>query len=159
MQARLKNLPYKRDFYAGGLVILLGLGTLFHANSYSVGDLMHMGPGFFPMAIGVLLVLIGVLIAGTGVTVGDDREEILPARREWLGWTCITASPLAFILLGEYAGMAPATFGCVFIAALGDRSATLKSAFILSAVMTLVGVVLFAYLLQIPFPIFRGVFR
>jgi hypothetical protein len=39
----LKRLPYKRDSYAGGLVILLG--TVIRARSYSVDSLMHMGPG------------------------------------------------------------------------------------------------------------------
>jgi uncharacterized protein (DUF486 family) len=38
----------------------------------------------------------------------------------------------------------------VFVSALGDRKATLKSAAILAAVVTVFGVGLFSYLLQIP---------
>lgn len=157
MEVSLKRLPYKRDFYAGGLVILLGLGTVICARDYSVDSLTHMGPGFFPLMLGVLLVVVGVLIAGTAVASSEDQEHILPERKEWLGWSCIIASPLVFIFLGEHAGMAPATFGCVFVAALGDRDATWPSALALSVGVTVLGVGLFSYLLQIPFPVFRWV--
>ena len=61
---------------------------------------------------------------------------------------------MLFIVFGRYFGMAPGTFACVFIAALGDRTATWKSTFILSTVVTVFGVSLFSYFLQVPMPIF-----
>jgi hypothetical protein len=60
-----------------------------------------------------------------------------------------------FIILGKYGGMVPATFACVFVSALGDRETTLKAALILAAGITVSGVILFAYLLKIPMPIFQ----
>jgi hypothetical protein len=56
-------------------------------------------------------------------------------------------------VFGMVGGMAPATFACVFVSALGDREATWKSAFILAVLVTLFGVGLFHYLLQIPMPV------
>ena len=50
--------------------------------------------------------------------------------------------------------MIPGTFGCVFIAALGDRNATWLGTFVLATVVTVFGVGLFSYFLQIPMPIF-----
>src|SRR5262249_8677604 len=126
-------------------------------NSYSVGSLMHMGPGFFPLVLGALLVAVGVLIAGAAMTGGESRETILPERKEGWGWTCILAAALGVILLGGYGRMGPATSGCVRVAALGDRSGTWKSAVVLAFGVTVFGVALFSYLLQLPFPIFRGV--
>jgi hypothetical protein len=110
-----------------------------------------MGPGFLPAALGVILIFLGILIAGTalGVPPGED-ENILPPHPEWLGWACILVGPLCFILFGSFFGLIPATFACVFVSALGDRKATLKSATILAAVVTVFGVGLFSYLLQIP---------
>ena len=35
----------------------------------------------------------------------------------------ITTAAILFIVLGRYFGMAPGTFGCVFVSALGDRAA------------------------------------
>ena len=53
--------------------------------------------------------------------------------------------------------MIPAVFACVFVCALGDNTATYKSSFILAAGVTVFGVMLFHYLLSIPFPLLRGV--
>jgi len=117
-----RNLVRKRDFYAGGLVILLGL---------------------------VMALIVG---AALGVPPGED-EDILPAHPEWLGWACILAGPLCFILFGSFFGLIPAIFACVFVSALGDRNATVRSAATLAAVVTIFGVGLFSYLLQVPMPL------
>jgi hypothetical protein len=116
----------------------------------------QMGPGFFPVALGIVLVLIGITIAGTSLTGGgDDEESTLPAHADWRGWLCIIAGPLLFIVFGKYGGLAPATFACVFVSAMGDRTATWKSAFALALGITVFGVVLFSYILRVPFPIFK----
>ena len=97
-----QSLVRKRDFYAGGLVILFGLVMALKGPSYRLGTLMHMGPGFLPTALGIILVFLGLLIAGTAmVTPESDDERILPEHPEWLGWACILAGPLCFILFGS----------------------------------------------------------
>jgi putative Ca2+/H+ antiporter (TMEM165/GDT1 family) len=146
----------KRDFYAGGLMILLGLGIALKGLSYRAGTLMHMGPGFLPTALGVLLVLLGIAIAAAGLAPSegsDDNQRILPENPQWWGWACILAGPILFIILGRNFGMIPGTFSCVFIAALGDRNATWLGTFILATVITVFGVGLFSYFLQVPMPI------
>ena len=149
-----QNFVRKRDFYAGALVILFGLVMALKGPTYNLGTLMHMGPGFLPTALGIILIGLGIAIAGTalGVPEGED-EDILPVHREWWGWACILAGPLCFILFGSYFGLIPGTFACVFVSALGDRTATLKSSFLLAAFVTVFGVALFSYLLQIPMPL------
>jgi hypothetical protein len=57
----------KRDFYAGGLMILIGLFIALKGTTYRAGTLMHMGPGFLPTALGVLLVLLGIAIAAAAL--------------------------------------------------------------------------------------------
>ena len=153
----LRAIMGKRDFYAGGLMLLLGLGIALKGASYRLGSLMHMGPGFLPTALGVLLVLLGIAIAAPALVPSDGSDQdqsILPANRQWWGWFCILMSPVLFIVFGRYFGMAPGTFACVFIAALGDRNATWKSTIVLSTVVTVFGVSLFSYFLQVPMPIF-----
>lgn len=56
-------------------------------------------------------------------------------------------------MFGSIGGMAPATFACVFVSGLGDRDMNLKRALILATVVTVFGVALFHYLLQIPMPV------
>ena len=150
------NLLRKRDFYAGGLMILFGLVMALHGPSYSLGTLMHMGPGFLPTALGVILVCLGIAIAMTAVAVppGED-EDILPAQPQWFAWACILTSPLLFIVFGTYGGLAPATFACVFVASLGDQKAGWFASIVLSTIITVFGVLLFHFVLQIPMPVLK----
>jgi putative Ca2+/H+ antiporter (TMEM165/GDT1 family) len=151
-----RNLVRKRDFYAGGLMVLLGLGVALKGTTYRAGTLMHMGPGFLPTVLGIILVLIGIAIAAVALSPADNEENqsILPEQPQWWAWLCILLSPVLFIFFGRYFGMAPGTFACVFIAALGDKNATLRSSIVLSAIVTIFGVGLFSYFLQVPMPIF-----
>jgi putative Ca2+/H+ antiporter (TMEM165/GDT1 family) len=151
-----RNLVRKRDFYAGGLMVLLGLGVALKGSTYRAGTLMHMGPGFLPTVLGIILVLIGIAIAAVALSPADNEENqsILPEQPQWWAWLCILLSPVLFIFFGRYFGMAPGTFACVFIAALGDKNATLRSSIVLSAIVTIFGVGLFSYFLQVPMPIF-----
>jgi putative Ca2+/H+ antiporter (TMEM165/GDT1 family) len=152
----LRDLVRKRDFYAGGLMLLLGLGVAAKGSTYRAGTLMHMGPGFLPTALGILLVLLGIAIAAASLAEagGEENQNILPPQPQWWAWLCILMSPVCFIFFGRYFGMAPATFTCVFIAALGDKTATLRSTIVLATFVTIFGVSLFSYFLQVPMPIF-----
>jgi hypothetical protein len=160
----LRELIGKRDFYAGGLMLLLGLGIAVKGSTYRGGTLMHMGPGFLPTALGIILVLLGIAIAAASLAGDGDGDShgqsILPEQPQWWAWFCILMSPVAFIFFGRYFGMAPGTFACVFIAALGDKTASWKGTTILASVVTVFGVSLFSYFLQVPMPIltWRGEF-
>jgi len=137
-------------------MILFGLIAAVNGPNYRVGTLMHMGPGFMPTVLGIILVLLGIAIAGTAAAVTaeqDSDENILPPSPQWLAWLCILSGPLMFIIFGSIGGMAPATFACVFVSAFGDREATWKTSLILAAAMTVFGVLLFHYLLQVPMPV------
>jgi uncharacterized membrane protein YhdT len=151
------NFAMKRDYYAGGLMVLLGAGAAVTGTGYKFGSLARMGPGFMPVVLGVVLAFLGLLIAGTALA-SSEREDskFLPDHPQWFGWLCIIGGPILFIILGEFGGMIPAVFACVFVCALGDKTATYKSSAILAAAVTVFGVLLFHYLLSIPFPLLRG---
>jgi hypothetical protein len=146
---------YNRDYYGGGLMLLFGLGAVWEGMSYRIGTLGRMGPGFFPVALGVILALTGVaiMIGASTVTMDEGKEEHL--RPEWRGWICISLSIIAFVVLGRYGGLLPATFAIVFISALGDRQNTIKSALLLAIAMCLVCIAVFWYALQVQFPLFQ----
>ena len=154
----IRDLIGKRDFYAGGLMTLIGLGIAVKGASYRAGTLMHMGPGFMPTALGVILVLIGIAIAAASFSPAaagtEPGENILPEHPQWWAWLCILMSPIGFIFFGKYFGMFPGTFACVFIAALGDKNKTWLGTVVLATVVTVFGVALFSYFLQVPMPIF-----
>lgn len=152
------TLMQKRDFYAGGLIALIGVVAIREGISDEIGTMMQMGPGFMPMALGVIMVILGVAIAASGAaTQKENPDGAASAGPDWRPWLCIIAGPALFILFGEIGGYVPATFISVFVSALGDRTATLKSAAILAACVTVFGGVLFLYVLNVPFPLFQGV--
>ena len=86
----LRDFVRKRDFYAGGLMLLIGLGIALKGLSYRAGTLMHMGPGFLPTALGVLLAILGITIAVAGLAPSEpgDDQRILPEKPQWRwDWT------------------------------------------------------------------------
>ena len=152
----MQNLLLKKDFYAGLAMVLLGGAVTLNSSTYNLGTFMHMGPGMFPFMLGILMTFVGVLIFITGLmTPLEEGERILPESMEWRGWACILAGPLMFILFGQFFGMVAGTFMCVFVSALGDRTATLKGSAVLAACITVAGAFLFSYVLKVPFPLFR----
>ena len=52
LQGRLR---LKRDYYAGALMLVLGVGAAVIGSGYKVGTLARMGPGFMPVILGVTL--------------------------------------------------------------------------------------------------------
>lgn len=146
----------KREAWAAGTMIVLGLGAIAQASTYTLGSLARMGPGLFPAILGVLLVLLGLVIARMAYSpmiTEEDAEEVPPP--EWRGWGCIIGGLLTFILLGKYGGLVPATFALVFISAMGDRQHTPRSAALLAVGVTILGVAVFSWALQLQFPLFR----
>jgi hypothetical protein len=149
-------LAQKKDYYAGALITLIGIGAVLEARRYSLGTLFHMGPGFFPIILGVTMTLIGILIALAAASTPAAEGDLLHLPNpQWRAWACILAGPVLFIILGNYGGLIPATFACVFVSALGDKDSTLKNSFILAAGITFFGVLLFSYILQVSMPMWR----
>lgn len=143
-----------KDYYGGVLIIVIGLGAVFVGMSYRIGTLSQMGPGFFPAGVGALMVLMGVLIAAQGLGRKNVAAESDPPP-EWRGWLCIIGGVVAFILLGKYGGLLPATFAVVFISALGDRQNSIKSAVVLAVGGCLVSTIIFWWILQLQFPLLQ----
>lgn len=144
----------RREYYAGALMMLIGLGAIVQGASYQIGSLTAMGPGFFPVALGTILLLLGIWIAGAARRVRADAATQEKASTEWRGWLCILGSVAAFVVLGTYGGLVPATFAVVFISALGDRDNTWWSALLLATAMTALCVVVFWWALRVQFPLF-----
>ncbi|MBN3851413.1 tripartite tricarboxylate transporter TctB family protein [Paraburkholderia sp. Ac-20342] len=140
------------DYYGGGLMLLIGLGAAYVGAGYGTGDLRHMGPGFFPVAVGAVLALMGALIA-LGAR-GQPDEGSNTSRVEWRGWICIILGVIAFIVVGRYGGLMPATFAVVFVSALGDRDNSIVHAAELAFAMCVVCAAVFWWALQLQFPLF-----
>lgn len=137
------------------LVVAIGIATLLGGLSHPVGSAARMGPGYFPTALGILLIVLGLivgLVTDRDALQEDDVDERVVDLR---GWGCVAAGIILFMVLGEYAGFVPSTFVLVLVAALGDRENTLKSAALLAAGVTVLGVLVFTQLLELNIPLFK----
>ncbi len=52
----------QRDFFAGLMFLVVGAAFALGARSYTVGSAARMGPGYFPMLLGILLAVLGLAI-------------------------------------------------------------------------------------------------
>jgi len=52
-----------KDFWAGLIFIAIGGGFVLLAQQYRLGDMHRMGPAMFPTLVGVLLAVLGAIIA------------------------------------------------------------------------------------------------
>jgi hypothetical protein len=153
----------KRDYYAGGLIALIGAGAAYEGSTYGIGSLAQMGSGFFPTVLGVGMILVGAAIAASGGVAGpattglEDPHHAASTAVDWRGWIAIIAGVCLFMLLCQFAGLLPAIFACVFVSALGSTTTTWKEALVLAVCVTVFGIVLFDYGLQIQIPILRGI--
>ncbi len=149
------SFSHRRDYYAGALMVIVGGGAAYVGSHYRMGSLTQMGPGYFPTVLGIILAIIGIIIAGSAAYAPVPATAETPAiRPDWRGWLCITAAALLFITLAKYVGLVAATFACVFVAALGDRENSWKEAALLAAGITVFGVVLFSFILHVQIPLF-----
>ena len=147
-----------KDHVGGALLLAVGVAVVLAGVGYGVGTLRQMGSGFFPVVLGVLMALTGVALLATArrapAEAPTETAHLAGPLVQWRGWLCIVGAMLAFVVLGEHGGLVPASFASVFIAAMGDRNNTWRSAVALAALMTVLGVVVFHFGLHLLLPLF-----
>ena len=141
-----------KDRVSAVLLIVLGLGIVLQGLAYRMGTLTRMGAGFIPVVLGAVLALVGVAIGITAER--GDFGDAQSAPTEWRGWLCILGGVAAFVVLGVYGGLVPATFVSVFIAAMGDRVNSVGVGALLALALVVAGALIFSYGLHLQLPLF-----
>jgi Tripartite tricarboxylate transporter TctB family len=84
----------RKDFWAGLSLIASGAVAIFIARNYPFGSSLRMGPGYFPIVLGAMLVLFGIGIAAKGFREGADKLT-----GPWLP-RLLVALPILLVLCG-----------------------------------------------------------
>jgi len=143
------------DHIAALMLVAMGAAIITIGLNYRMGTLVHMGAGFIPVTLGVIMTAVGILIGVLAPSSdGTGRRVALPQLPDKRGAVCILGGVAAFVLFGAFGGLVPATFASVFIAALGDRESTLKTSALLAVAMVGFGVIIFHYGLRVQLPLF-----
>lgn len=104
-----------KDLVTGIVLLLVGLGVAtVSARDYTIGSLRNMGPGFFPLVLGALLVMFGLAIALTSLAGARDAEGGRFALR---GLVFVLGGAVAFGLLLQPLGVILAIMAAVLISA------------------------------------------
>jgi len=142
----------RQDLIGGVLAIAFGAFILDKALGYPLGSALRMGPGFFPVVLAALIVVLGVALA-----LGALRRRPQPPRPDIRLRPVVTIS-LAIVLFGlmiERYGLAPATVALVLISSLAGSRPRPWRALIVAAVTTAAVYVIFIVILQMPFAVAR----
>jgi hypothetical protein len=164
---KMSDLPrlISRERIGGFILIGTGCATAVAGWSYRIGTVREMGAGFMPLALGVLLCIVGLalLVAPDSSVQADALDGGVGNanaerwwRSSWRGPMCIVLAVAAFVALGNVAGLVAASFGSIYLAALADRRNSQRDALILSTAGTVVSVLLFHYALSLQLPLFGG---
>jgi hypothetical protein len=135
-----------QDVIAGLLLIVLGAAAAYHSyHSFPIGTVSRMGPGMFPMWLGITLVVLGALItlpaffrAGS-IPIPEKRPTFF-----------VLASVLAFALTVEVIGLVPSIFLLTGFAVLADKKLGILGTIVLASCLSLMAWLIFLVGLGIP---------
>jgi hypothetical protein len=139
-----------KDILAGAVIIALGLAFALGALDYEIGDPLRMGPGYMPLALGVIVIGLGIGIVIKGFLAGED-EAI--GGVDWRAIVLLTAALLFFGLTVRGLGVALALLGATLLASLARSRTSLTEVVATSVGLTVLSVVLFVFVLQLRVPL------
>lgn len=141
----------QRDFWSGIMFVAIGATFGILALQYRMGTAGEMGPGWFPMALSILLTLLGLAIAFNALS--RHAPETRLDKVEWREVLLILASVAVFAFVLPYLGVIVSVALLVLIAAAADRAFRLREILGLIAVLLLMTYFVFVRGLDIQFPV------
>ena len=150
----------QKDFWSGLMFMVAGIAFAWGATNYTIGEGARMGPGYFPLMLGLLLAAIGLFVTFQALVVEtEDGEKI--GGIAWKPLLFIIGANLVFgvLLVGlpsfgiPALGLVVAIFALTFIAALAGDEFKLKEVAILGAVLAIGSYLAFIVLLKLQFPV------
>ncbi len=150
----------QKDFFSGLLFTIVGAAFAYGATSYSIGTGARMGPGYFPLLLGVILAVIGAFILFKSLVVETPSGDPVGA------WAF---KPLIFIILGNLLfgvllgglpsiklpamGLIVAIYGTTLVVSMAGDKFRLSEVLGLATVLAIMSYLAFIVLLKLQFPV------
>jgi predicted outer membrane lipoprotein len=150
----------QKDFFSGLMFMSVGVAFAWGASTYNVGEGSRMGPGYFPLVLGILLAALGAFIIFESLVVEtEDGEPIGSWAWKPLGF--IIGSNLVFgLLLGGLPGLGIPVFGLIagifaltIISSMAGEEHNWKEVVVLAAILAVTSYLAFIVLLKLQFPV------
>ena len=144
------------DFFSGVMFTAVGASFAIGATTYNIGDGARMGPGYFPLMLGILLSILGLLIVFQALVVETaDGGKI--GRWAWKPLFFVIAANVAFgVLLGGLPsiglpamGLILAIYALTIIASLAGEHFKLRDVLVLATILAAGSYVAFIWALKL----------
>jgi hypothetical protein len=140
-----------RDLWPGVIFVTAGLAAVLRGREYSMGTATKMGPGYFPIVLGALLALIGLVLVVRSALRPGDRLGAFALKPLGL----VLGSAVLFGLLLRGAGMVVALVVLAVVSGSASRQFEWGRAVALALGLAGFSVLVFAKALGLPIPV-RG---
>lgn len=138
-----------RDMAAGGVFVAIGLFFALGAwLDLRIGSAFSMGPGYFPLLLGGLLMILGTAIALRAVI----AAPVPFGATSWRGLFMTLAAIVFFAATVRGFGLVPSLFGATLLASAASGKVGLGAGVSLAGALTLICVSIFIWGLGLPYP-------
>ena len=154
------HIKSQKDFASGLVYTIIGAAFAYGATSYTIGSAARMGPGYFPLLLGIILALIGSVVLFQSLAVETSDGDHIGALA-WKPLIFIIAGNLLFgILLGGLPsiklpamGLIIAIYGTTVVVSMAGDEFKLKEGLILATILSVISYLAFIMLLKLQFPV------
>ncbi len=154
------NIKSQKDFFSGLLFTAVGLTFAWGATKYNMGTAARMGPGYYPMLLGVGMAILGGVITFNALVVHTKDGDKVGG---W-AWRPLFFIISANVLFGVMLGGLPSTkfpaFGLIvgiyaltFVASLAGKEFKFKEVAVLATILAVISYLAFILLLKLQFPV------
>ena len=137
------------DFWAGVLDLAVGATAITIALNYPSGTAGRMGPGYFPRALGILLIALGLVLTLRALRL-QGAAPTFPSFKPLL---VVIGSVIVFGLAAPPLGLVAATIVLVIVSSAASDEFRWKEAVISSLILAVFVVLAFSKGLQLQLPV------
>lgn len=154
------KLASQKDFFSGLMFTIVGVSFAVGATNFEVGNAARMGPGYFPLLLGILLSILGIAITGQSFrSKAPDGDPI--GKIAWRPLCYVLGANLVFgvLLVGlpslgiPAMGLIVAIYGLVIVAGFARPNCVVKESLILATILAVGSYGAFVYMLNLQFPV------
>jgi predicted outer membrane lipoprotein len=150
----------QKDFFSGLVFVVIGIAFAWGATTYNIGEGARMGPGYFPLVLGILLAAIGSFTIFEAMVVETEDGEPV-GKIAWKPLFFIIGSNVVFgIMLGGIPklgipamGLIVGIYALTFIASLAGDEHKNKEVIVLATVLAVMSYLAFIVLLKLQVPV------
>lgn len=150
----------QKDFYSGLMFAAVGIGFAVGATNYTIGQASRMGPGYFPLILGILLAILGAIISLQSFTSKAPNGDKIGSWA-WKPLTFVLGANLIFgLMLGGLPsigfpsfGLIAAIYALVLVASMAGPKIPMKEKLVLATLLAVGSYLAFIKLLNLQFPV------